>query len=201
MLNEQRIPEPWRSFLEDLDSAARDTMDFRCIGGFVITQQYGFVRQTADVDVLAIAPNQQLEHLLALAGKGSPLHRKYNVYLDFVAVIQCYPENYEQRLTEMFPGQLKKIRLLAPDACDLALMKLERNIERDREDVKYLARRGFLTAEDLERRYREEMRPYVAMPEQRMDPVLELWLEMIGEELEKMHAMWDGIRYGIRSAL
>ena len=73
MLDEQRIPEPWRSFLEEVDSGARDTMDFHCIGGFVITQKYGFIRETADVDLLAIAPNQQLEDLLTLAGKGSSL--------------------------------------------------------------------------------------------------------------------------------
>ena len=36
MLDEQRIAEPWRSFLEEIDSVARDTMDFHCIGGFVL---------------------------------------------------------------------------------------------------------------------------------------------------------------------
>lgn len=62
-------------------------------------------------------------------------------------------------------------------------MKLGRNIERDREDVKYLARRGYLNAEDLERRYQKEMRPYIAVPENSTDLTLTFWLEMIREEL------------------
>jgi hypothetical protein len=84
----------------------------------------------------------------------------------------------------MYPGQLKHIRLFAPEAHDLALMKLGRNIERDREDVKFLARQGFITPEELKHRYEKEMRPYIALPEQRTDPVLDLWVEMIREDLE-----------------
>lgn len=111
------------------------------------------------------------------------MHRKYGVYLDLVTVIEAWPEDYEQRLTEMYPRRLKNIRLYAPEAHDLALMKLGRNIERDREDVKFLARQGFITAEGLQQRYEQEMRPYIAMPEQRTDPVIQLWTGMLREDL------------------
>ncbi len=84
----------------------------------------------------------------------------------------------------MFPGQLKHIRLWAPEAHDLALMKLGRNIERDRDDVKFLAREGFITTDKLKSRYQTEMRSYVGLPEQRTDPVIALWVEMIQEDLE-----------------
>jgi hypothetical protein len=40
----------------------------------------------------------------------------------------------------MFPGAFQNLRLMALDPYDLALTKLERNIERDRSDVRYLAR-------------------------------------------------------------
>jgi hypothetical protein len=53
-----------------------------------------------------------------------------SAYLDVVDVIDAYPDAYEDRLTEMYPGQLKHIRLLATEAHDLALMKLGRNNER-----------------------------------------------------------------------
>jgi len=182
------IPEPWGSFLRELDTIATDCVDFHCIGGFVVTRKYGFRRETSDVDVLSITPKVQLQDFLNRGGEGSGLHRKYRVYLDLVGVIDAYPDDYETRLTEMYPGQLKHIRLLATEAHDLALMKLGRNIERDREDVKFLARQGFITSEQLSRRYREEMRPYIAQPEQRSDPVLNLWIEMIGEELDKKTA-------------
>ena len=182
------IPEPWGSFLRELDEMASEPVDFHCIGGFVITRKYGFQRETRDIDVLSIAPNAQLQDFMNKGAEGSELDRKYRVYLDLVGVIEGYPEDYENRLAEMYPRQLKHIQLLAPEAHDLALMKLGRNIERDREDVKYLARQGLITPEELRRRYETEMRSYIAQPEQRTDPVLELWVEMIREEVETKDA-------------
>jgi len=177
------LPEPWASFLGELDQIATEPVDFHCIGGFVVTRRCGFSRETRDLDVLAITPNTQREAFLRKGAEGSELHKKYKVYLDFVNVLDAYPENYEERLTEMFPGQLNHIRLLAPEAHDLALMKLGRNIERDRDDVKYLARQGFIVPEELERRYQKEMRPYLALPEKRFDWVMKLWMAMLHEEL------------------
>ena len=153
------LPEPWASFLHELDEFATELVDFHCIGGFVMTRRYHSLRDTRDVDVMSITPRTQSELFLQKGGEGSELHKKYRVYLDFVTVLEAYPENYQERLTEMFPGQLSRIRLLAPEAHDLALMKLGRNIERDREDVKYLAREGFIMPAELERRYQQEMRP------------------------------------------
>jgi len=50
------VPEPWRSFLRELDQAAAAETCLHCIGGFVVSQLYGLARPTADVDVLAIVP-------------------------------------------------------------------------------------------------------------------------------------------------
>jgi hypothetical protein len=177
------IPEPWGAFLRELDEIATAPVDFHCIGGFVVTKKYGFQRETRDVDVLSITPNTQRQDFLNKGAEGSDLNRKYHVYLHLVGVIEVYPEDYEMRLTEMYPGQLQRIRLLAPEAHDLALMKLERNIERDRDDVKFLARQGFITPDELNSRYRKEMRPYYAVPE-RTDSVIDLWVEMIREDLD-----------------
>ena len=46
--------EPWLTFLTDLDSALEEAADFHCIGGFVVSQHYGFARETADLDVLTV---------------------------------------------------------------------------------------------------------------------------------------------------
>jgi hypothetical protein len=183
-----RIPEPWGSFLGELDKMATDPVDFHCIGGFAVTGKYGFKRETNDLDVLSITPKLQLQDFLNKGEKGSELHRRYRVYLDVVGVIDVYPGAYEDRLTEMYPGQLKHVRLLAAEAHDLALMKLGRNNERDREDVKFLARLGFITPEELNRRYIEEMRSYIAQAEQRYDPAMNLWVEMIREVLSNKTA-------------
>jgi hypothetical protein len=183
MLDPGHIPEPWASFLSELDGMATEPVNFHCIGGFVVTRKYGFKRETNDLDVLSVTPRFQLQEFLNKGRQGSELHHRYRVYLDVVGVIDVYPDAYEDRLTELYPGQLQHIRLLAAEAHDLALMKLGRNNERDREDVKFLARQGFITPEELNRRYTEEMRSYIAEAEQRYDPVMNLWVEMIREVL------------------
>ncbi len=113
---------------------------------------------------------------MRIAGAGSALHRRHRVYLDAVTVATP-PENYKARLVPMFPGTLRRLRLLALEAHDLALTKLERNMERDRDDVQQLALAGYLKPETLSARYRSELRPNLAAHEARHDLTLRLWLE------------------------
>jgi hypothetical protein len=81
----------------------------------------------------------------------------------------------------MFAGEFKRLRICALDPYDLALSKLERNIQRDRDDVKYLARSIPLNLEILKERYDEELRWQLGNPE-REDLTLKLWIEMIEED-------------------
>lgn len=67
------------------------------------------------------------------------MHHKHGVYLNVVG-IATVTENYEERLTEIFSDEFQNIRLFALDPYDIALAKIERNIQRDRDDVKHLAR-------------------------------------------------------------
>ena len=53
--------------------------------------------------------------------------------------VAAIPENYEDRLTEMFPGTYRHLCLMALDPYDIALSKLERNSQKDRDDVRFLA--------------------------------------------------------------
>lgn len=174
------IPEPWLSFLRELDLKAQEEVRLDCMGGFIVTMVYGFSRPTADLDVLEIAPAAAGRSMLELGMQGAPLHKKYKVYLDRVGVAKV-PENYEDRLTEIFPKVFKHLRLLAMDPYDLALSKLERNIQRDRDDVKYLAKTVPLDLEVLKERYRKELRWQLGNPE-REDLTLRLWIEAIEEE-------------------
>jgi hypothetical protein len=41
-------PEPWHSFMKELDALATDVVDLQCLGGFVVTLMYGLKRPTAD---------------------------------------------------------------------------------------------------------------------------------------------------------
>jgi len=65
------------------------------------------------------------------------------------------------------------------DPTDIALSKLERNADRDRDDVLRLARAGLVDAQALKARYFEEVRPYLLSRESWHDQTLDLWLEMI----------------------
>ncbi len=176
-MSSETIPEPWRSFLIDVDNFLSEETHFHCLGGFVVTQLYGSPRETSDMDFLTLVHRN--DQLLEYAGVGRELHKRYKVYLDPVGIANV-PENYADRLNEMYPGIFKHIRLLALDPYDIALSKIERNIERDREDVKYLAREIPLDIEILKLRYQDELRVYLGNPE-REDLTLKLWIEMIEE--------------------
>jgi hypothetical protein len=95
------------------------------------------------------------------------------------------PENYEDRLTEMFPGAYKHLRLCALDPYDLALSKIERNIQRDRDDIKHIARFVPLKLDALRARYEKELRWQLGNPE-REDLTLKLWMEMIEEDRSRL---------------
>lgn len=144
---------------------------------------YGFSRPTADLDVLEIAPSDAATRLLAHGMQGGPLHRKYKIYLDRVGVAHV-PESYDDRLTEIFSGTFENLRLFALDPYDLALSKLERNLQRDRDDVRHLAKIVPLELDVLKNRYHQELRWQLGNPE-REDLTLRLWTEAIQEERQK----------------
>jgi hypothetical protein len=176
-------PEPWHSFLMALDALAEEKVYLRCLGGFVIYQLYGLPRTTSDVDTLLIDPSDKMPLFLEKAGKGSELHKTHKVYLDIVTVAD-YPDSYEDRLTELFAGTYKNLRIAAFEIYDLVLAKLCRNNPRDREDVTFLANRVPLDTEILMQRYKTEMRGYLATQD-REDATIALWIDIIKEQQAK----------------
>ena len=69
------VPEPWFSFLKELDALVATTVRLDCIGGFVITMLYGLSRPTADLDVLEIAPLSAATTFAQVAMQGGELYR------------------------------------------------------------------------------------------------------------------------------
>jgi hypothetical protein len=172
-------PESWHSFLKELDAQLGETVELHCIGGFVITVLYGLERPTSDVDFVSAVPTSALDKLMSVAGEGSLLHKKYGLYLDRVAIFSL-PDTYTDRLVEIFAGTYRNLRLMTLEPYDLALSKLERNWQVDRDDIKELALKVPLEVQKLRQRYEQEMRPYLATQE-REDLTLKLWIEMIDE--------------------
>jgi Nucleotidyltransferase of unknown function (DUF6036) len=116
-------------------------------------------------------------------GRGLPFHEKHKVYLQKVTVANL-PDSHADRLTEMFAGTFRRLRLFALDPYDLALSKLERNSPRDREDVLHLARVVPLDLDTLRTRDQDEMQPCLGNVD-REDLTLELWIEMVEEERQR----------------
>jgi len=166
---------PWKEFLEELDALLDEPFQLHCIGGFAVVVGYGLPRATNDLDYRTLVPYNRINDLQALAGHGSDLAKKYKVHLQHTGV-ESIPENYEERLIELFPGHFENIRLFVPDPYDLALSKLTRNLERDRQDVEFLARTQHLDPAILRERYEKELRPILIGPESRHDATLEFWL-------------------------
>lgn len=175
-----KVPvEPWKSFLTELDALLKGPVELRCLGGFVVTQQYGVGRETSDIDYLTVVAQSPDDNIEALAGLGSILHRKYRLYMQHVGVATP-PSDYASRMTRMFPAaHWKKLTLFALDATDIALSKLERNSDRDREDFLRLTRAGYIDTRILKERYYAEHRPYLLSKHTWHDKTLALWLQMV----------------------
>ncbi|SRR6266545_1281704 len=176
----EKLLDPWRSFFDEIDAALTQEVALHCLGGFVAKILYDLPRETSDVDVLPYTSNNEIDAVISTAVEGSTLHKKYGVYLQVVGVATV-PQEYESRLTELFPGTFKHLRLFALDPYDLALSKIERNSQRDRDDVKHLARVVPLDLDILQTRFESELRPNFGNPQQE-SLTLRLWIDAIKEE-------------------
>jgi len=135
-----------------------------------------------DIDIIEARGNASLQFLAGIAGTGTDLARRHKVYLDIVTVAHV-PEDYSERLLDVFTGEFQNLRLKAFERHDLALAKLGRNADHDREDVKRLAAGPGLDPELLRHRYESELRFQFGRPES-ADLTLEFWIEMIKEVQE-----------------
>jgi len=167
-------PQPWAAFFDELDCLLEEPVQLHCVGGFVLTTVYQLPRVTGDCDYVAALGGWT--HLETLAGPNSPLHKKHKVYLQRVSVTTM-PENYQSRLSELFPTRFKRFRIFVPDVYDLILSKVERNSPKDNEDVQYLVRTVPLESAVLRDRYREEQRPYFLSRHDWHDKTVQMWID------------------------
>jgi hypothetical protein len=177
----EQLHEPWRSFLHDIDAQLSGPTEIHCLGGFVVAEYYGLARPTSDVDIIQVRGAATVVDVQRIGGKGSALAKKHRIYLDIVTVADV-PERYEARLIDVYTGEFRNLRVRVFEKHDLALAKVGRNQDYDREDVRRFAQGPGLDVAILEQRYREELRWQLGNPE-RDDLTLKLWIEMI-EELQ-----------------
>jgi hypothetical protein len=163
------IPSPWREFLLELDALLPEQVTFECVGGFAVVVAYG-------LDYFTLEPSNLTTVVHDLAGQGSALARKHKVHIHRAAVASL-PENYQERMTEMYPGMFKQIRLFVLDPCDLVLSKICRNVERDREDAKYLIKTQQIDAAVFKERYDRELKCNLIGDPKWHEETLRLWIE------------------------
>lgn len=70
--------DPFGSFLVALDHALTQPATLHLLGGFVVIYQYGAPRSTEDIDAVEIVPASGVQQMLAIAGRGSELHKKFS---------------------------------------------------------------------------------------------------------------------------
>ena len=175
----EQLHEPWRSFLRDIDAQLSGLTEIHCLGGFVVAEYYVLTRPTSDIDIIQVRGASDVADVQRIGGKGSPLAKKHKVCIDIVTVADV-PERYEERLIDVYAGEFRNLRIRVFEKHDLALAKLGRNQDYDREDVRRLAQGPGLDVAILAQRYRDELRWQLGNPE-REDLTLELWIEMIKE--------------------
>jgi len=173
-LNLGSLPEPWRAFLTEVDEALEQEVILQCLGGFVLAALYDLPRPTGHIDYISINPYGVESDFSRIAGRGSPLSKKYKVYFQRVGVAD-YPEEYEERLVPLELG-LRRLKLLAFEPYDLVLSKLCRDSPKDSEDVKFLVRKLGLDFDTLYRRWSFEMKPWVPNAD-RHETTIQFWKE------------------------
>lgn len=169
------LPLRWTTFLKEVDELLAAPVELHCLGGFVLAAGFSLPRPTADLDYIAAKPAENAASLETIAGRGSPLAKRHGFYFQYVTIADV-PEDYEERLSDLFPGQFSRLHLRGLEVHDLILAKLVRNSPVDFEDAKFLAKMGKLEEAKLKQRYEKELRPNLAN-EARHDLTLELWIE------------------------
>ena len=173
-----RIPEPWLSFLTEVDQVLSESVEVHCLGGFALTVLAGRPLVTADVDFIEIRPKSANEELIRIAGQDSQIARKHHLNFQRVSVAD-YPEDYEGRLIDITPKGFSKLRLMALEAHDIVLSKITRNSAKDRADVDYLDKNELLNWDLLKERFEKELRPNLLRDDHAV-LTMKLWIEEFG---------------------
>jgi len=63
----EQIPDPWTSFFNEIDAALNQEGVLHCLGGFVAKTLYALPCETADVDVLPLASNPEIDSVINAA--------------------------------------------------------------------------------------------------------------------------------------
>ena len=117
-------------FFKTLDSLLTAETQVTLIGGSAIILGHGIDRGTTDVDPWG-------KVLTALQDKWSEAVKisGIDIQLDTSAGVAQGPDGFEDRLKKLTGQKFKHLKILYPEAHDLALMKVIRNVDIDANDI------------------------------------------------------------------
>ena len=147
-----------RQFLAELDArwkpVGAEPFTLQIIGSAALMLQCDYDRGTKDGDILEskdLSPAVKSQ-LLFLAEKGSGLHKELRIHVDIVrSAILFLPQKPEFHPVPDL--RLKNFSIEALDPVDVALSKLKRFSQSDRNDIRALADRGRLDQKRLLARF------------------------------------------------
>jgi hypothetical protein len=126
--------------------------DLVILGRSALILRYGLRDATKDLDIVTgVLPADVEEMLLRQFGRGTRSARRLDLFLESVSSgLPPLPNDFRERSVEI-PGEWKHLRLFVLDPHHLVISKLARFHAKDREDIRFLADRGELRIEELQR--------------------------------------------------
>jgi len=160
-------------FLGCLDTHLSQPTELIMIGGAAASLAYGIDRTTTDIDITETTSG--FEEALRLARQETGL----NVPFQQVGIWDG-PYCFEDRL-EVVDLKLRKLRVLVPEKHDLALMKVVRGQENDRDAIRQIAGKMGLDEKTLVDRFTREMTHVIGNPAHLRDNFLVVIEMLYGE--------------------
>jgi hypothetical protein len=127
------------------------------IGSAALMLQASYERGTTDSDVLETTDlsAEDKQRLRTLAGAGTGLHKRRNLYLDIVGNgVPFLPHVPVWHGVPEINGALQHLELVVLDVVDVVVSKLKRFLPKDQADIDAMIERGLVPHERLVERFR-----------------------------------------------
>lgn len=136
----------------------------KIIGCSALLLRTNYDRGTKDSDVLQTASLDRAsrEHLLALSGQGTPLAKRWGVYVEIVESGLPFLPHVPKWHPVTIEGMRDAFTVEALDVVDVVVSKLKRFHANDRADVEAMIERGLVAHDVLIARFRDAVDMFAA---------------------------------------
>jgi len=176
------VPDPWRGFLAEIDSALASPTELVLMGGFVISLLYGLDRETQDLDYCSLTQAPTKPRFSPSPASAVPFAASSICIWN-----ECQSRRFQTDLKTVSGASSQKPSTTSAFSPSIHTTLLSPNWSatpsKDQQDVIYLARVAPFGLDLLRQRYQVEMRRQLGRPD-REDFTFQTWIEMIQEDRE-----------------